>query len=220
MKKKQVRKRGRKQRALRCLLWIVILLIVNTVFHGLPLFHFQARDNLEIQHELGKTHVVWEETAERGWWDGKFHCLSADDNVAIFYNMYHEPLFGWEGMKIQLLNKNTTGILDAAWSNQYNANYHKTIWAMGYVASDQVACVEYTLIWNDEIVETYPIPEEDFVWDGTDRYYVYDTGECMFRVDPATEGDEVMISDVIVTARDKAGEIIYQEYLFPSWKKK
>lgn len=218
MRRKTTKKRGRKQSALRCLLWILILLMLNTVFHGIPLFHFQARDNMEIQYGLDQTRVVWEETAERGWWDGKFHCLSVNDNMAVFYNLHGYTIAGWYSSVIQILNKNTTEILDAAWSGQYDADYHKTVWAMGYVASDRVECIEYTFIWSEKIVETYLVSDEHFVWDGEDRYYVYDTGASMFMENPASPGEEVMISDVIVTARNGSGEIIYQKYLYPSWK--
>ncbi len=217
MREKRVRKRGRKQRALWCLLWIVILLLGNSLFHVIPMFRFQARDNLEIQYGLGQTHVVWEETADRGRWDGKLHCLSADDTTAIFYNLHYIPLFGWEGSVIQLLNKNTTEIMDASWSNYYSRDYHPTIWVMGYVASDQVACVEYSFIWDDEVVETYRIPEEAYVWDGEDRYYVYDTRDCLSADDPVYGNPYGYVSDVIVVARDAEGEILYQKKLYPRW---
>ena len=217
MREKTVKKRGRKQKALRCLLWMGILLLFNTVFHGLPLFRFQARNTMEIEFELEKSHVIWEETANQGWWNGKTHCLSADSDTAIFYNMHLVPFYGWENGVLGLLNKNTSEVIDALWDSHYDADNHRTMWIAGYVASDQVAYVEYTFIWEHEIVETYLVPQEAYVWDGNDRYYIYDTGTSLYSEDGLYGNEYGRLSNVIVIVRDEKERIIYQKSLYPKW---
>ena len=215
---RQKKQPGRRQRAHRAMVWIAVLLVINIAVNIIPIFPFQARKKMESAWELDTTQVIWEEEKDFGRWDGNYHCLAVNEEVAVFYNTHWFDIYGWLTDVVRFLNKGTSSPLYAEWSGQYSRDYHDTMWFMGYVHSAEVDSIEYQLIWSDDITEVYQIPNEAYLQDGADQYYVYDTGVCMFRDDLARPGHSYMVVEVLVIAKDVNGVVLHEEFIYPSWK--
>ena len=81
------------------------------------------------------------------------------------------------------------------------------------MASDQVASVEYQILWGDYSESTIVIPAEDYIYAEGKRYYVYD-GCDYVRQFSEENIQNSFIYDITAIARDVQGEILYQQSIY------
>ena len=214
-REKSKKKLGRKQYALTILSRLALLLGLNIVLNVAPLFPFQGRRVMEEGAGISPTHVIWEETAHKGKWDGDYRYLAANEDTAVFSRMRFHWGYGWESSFTYLMNQHTPDPIHAKWIREYGSGRggYNFFYLVGYVASDQVASVEYQIDWEDYSESTIVIAEEDYIYEDGKRYYVYD-GCDYVRQFSEEDIQSSFIYDITAIARDARGEILYQRSIY------
>ena len=211
-RRKSKKKRGRRQEALTIIRWLAILLGINTVLNLAPIFSFQGRRIMEERAGISRTHVIWEETEQKGKWDGDYRYLAVNDDVAAFSWMQFGWGYGWVPGNTYIMNHYTKDPIYAKWIRSYGGG-ENIFYLVGYVASDQVASVEYQICWGDYSESTIVIPAEDYIYEDGKCYYVYDGCDYVRQFSEENIQDS-FIYDITAIARDNQGEILYQRSIY------
>ena len=213
MKRKIVRKRNRRQKALLAMAWFTFLFALNLVFNMVAIFPFQARREMENRLEIDRTEVIWQ-AAEKSR-DGYTNCLAINEDVAVFTNHRFYWNRGWLFDRTILIPHNTTEPVFARYLSMGNNEYREEHY-MGYVQSDEVAAIEFFYRWEDGVVRTVKIEEKSFIYHNGERYFwqVENDGDSIW-MHPAIDedGDYTVGVDLLersVRALDQDGNVIYQ----------
>ena len=203
---KVIRKRGRRQKALMAMAWLMFLFALNLVLGLIPVFPSQANRELEATLEIGETSVIWQ--AAEPSRDGYTYHLAINEDAAVFYKQRFSWLQGWANGSTRLLSRNSQEPVVSKYTSVYFKGGNE-VEAMGCVNSDQVASIEYYFEWEDGTVKIMEIREESYIYHGDERYYLQvENGEIMYH---PTQGMDLYPQKRLLRARDSAGNIIYED---------
>ena len=213
---KRKKRKGRKQYALTMIAWFAVLLLGNTVLNIAPIFPSQAWRLVERRLCIDRTRVIWQEKTGLEQWKEHGYYLAANEDVAVFAELEFFLGYGWEYRDCYLIDQNPQEPIHARWYRSFSATVNGPVnknefFLVGYVNSADVTAVEYEIHWGNDTVTTVEIPPEDYVYDGGDRYYVYDGYELVRDCRAGTL--EYDIWDIYAVARDSQGEVLYRESL-------
>lgn len=205
MKRKWVRKRSRREKALLAMACFACLLALNMVLDVIAVFPFQARRQMEAVMEIDKMEVVWQAPSKsRG---GYTNCLAVNEDVAVFTGFRFYWHSGWRYDLAILVSRDTTEPISHEYmSLGYRDGGEEHF--MGYVNSDQVASIEYYFRWEDGTVKTVKIREDSYIYHDGDRYYWQVEDESLMH--HPTLGWELYPIERLICALDRDGNIIYQ----------
>ena len=213
MKRKVVRKRSRRQKALMAMAWFAFLVALNLIFNVVAMFPFQARQEMENRMEIDQTEMIWKASEKSR--DGYTNCLTVNEDVAVFtnYRLYWNR--GWIFDRVVLIPRNTEEAVYARYLNIGNNEYREEHY-MGYVKSDEVAAIEYFYRWDDGVVRSVKIEEDSFICHNGERYYwqVEIDGDPIWKHPAINENLNYTVAvdllETAVRALDRDGNVIYQ----------
>ena len=213
MKRKVVKERSRRRRAVLALAWFVFLFAMNLAFNVVAIFPFQARQELETRLEIDPTQIIWKASEKSQ--NGYTNCLAVNEDVAVFTNSRFYWHRGWFFDLAKLVSHNIAEPISARYLNVVSSEYEEEHY-IGYVKSDEVASIEYFYRWDDGVIRTVKIREESFIYYNGVRYYwqVEGDGDPIWKHPSIDENlnytEAVDLLERSVRALDQDGNVIYQ----------